>query len=119
MEDPHLAINPIAPPPESAMNRPDFVWGVATASYQIEGAVDADGRLPSIWDTFCAKPGKVLNDESGAVACDHCHRWEADVDLIASLGVADTRLRCTRFAASRRECRRKFACIALAAYPTY
>ena len=92
MEDSHLAINPIAPPPESAMNRPDFVWGVATASYQIEGAVDADGRLPSIWDSFCATPGKVLNGESGAVACDHYHRWEADVDLIASLGVDAYRL---------------------------
>jgi beta-glucosidase len=74
------------------MNRPDFVWGVATASYQIEGAIDADGRLPSIWDTFCAKPGAVLHGDSGALACDHYHRWEADVDLIAGLGVDAYRL---------------------------
>jgi beta-glucosidase len=86
------AVNTIAPPTGSAMNRPGFVWGVATASYQIEGAIDADGRLPSIWDTFCAQPGKVLNGDTGAVACDHYHRWEADVDLIADLGVDAYRL---------------------------
>ncbi len=91
--DPSLtAENAIAPPAGSAMNRPGFVWGVATASYQIEGAIDADGRLPSIWDSFCAKPGKVLNGESGAVACDHYRRWQADVDLIAGLGVDAYRL---------------------------
>jgi len=74
------------------MTRPDFVWGVATAAYQIEGAVHADGRLPSIWDTYCATPGKVLNGESGKHACDHYHRWQSDVDLIASLGVDAYRL---------------------------
>ncbi len=86
------AANPLAPPPGSAMHRRDFTWGAATASYQIEGAIDADGRLPSIWDTFCATPGKVLNGDSGAVACDHYHRWESDVDLIADLGVDAYRL---------------------------
>jgi beta-glucosidase len=71
-----------------ALTFPDgFVWGVATSSYQIEGAVDADGRGPSIWDTFCAQPGRVRGGESGAVACDHYHRWEADLDLLADLGV--------------------------------
>ncbi|ACB36571.1 beta-galactosidase [Leptothrix cholodnii SP-6] len=89
---PNAAANPIAPPAGSAMNRRDFVWGVATASYQIEGAIDADGRLPSIWDTFCATPGKVLRGETGALACDHYHRWESDVDLIADLGVDAYRL---------------------------
>ena len=68
------------------------MYGVATASYQIEGATTEDGRLPSIWDTFSAMPGKVLNGDTGAIACDHYHRWETDVDLIASLGVDGYRL---------------------------
>ena len=51
-------------------------------SYQIEGAVHEDGRLPSIWDTFSATPGKVLAGDTGEVACDHYHRWEADFDLL-------------------------------------
>ncbi len=59
-----------------------FVWGVATASYQIEGAVNADGRLPSIWDTFSATPGKVLNGDTGEVACDHYHRYLQDIALM-------------------------------------
>jgi beta-glucosidase len=86
------ADNPIAPPSGSAMHSPGFVWGVATASYQIEGAVDADGRLPSIWDRFCATPGKVLNGDSGAQACEHYTRWAEDVALIADLGVDAYRL---------------------------
>ncbi|HEY0637267.1 MAG TPA: GH1 family beta-glucosidase [Pseudonocardiaceae bacterium] len=65
---------------------PEFVWGTATAAYQIEGAVDEDGRGPSIWDTFCATPGKVAGGDSGAVACDHYHRWEQDVALLTRLG---------------------------------
>ncbi|MFS4438899.1 GH1 family beta-glucosidase [Paracoccaceae bacterium GXU_MW_L88] len=68
-----------------AMRR-DFTFGVATASYQVEGALDADGRLESIWDVFAATPGKTRNGESGDPACDHYHRWEADLDLIADLG---------------------------------
>jgi beta-glucosidase len=82
----------ISPPAGSRMGRRDFTWGVATASYQIEGSTTADGRLPSIWDTFCATPGKVHNGDSGAVACDHYRRWQSDVDLIASLGVDAYRL---------------------------
>jgi beta-glucosidase len=82
----------LAPPRHSPMARRGFTWGVATASYQIEGAAREDGRLPSIWDTYCAIPGKVLHGDSGEVACDHYHRWEADVDLIASLGVDAYRL---------------------------
>ena len=65
----------------------DFVWGVATSAYQIEGATAEDGRGPSIWDTFCRTPGKVANGDTGDVACDHYHRWGADLDLIGSLGV--------------------------------
>ena len=64
-----------------------FVWGAATASYQIEGAVDEDGRTPSIWDTFAAVPGAVLDQDSGALACDHYHRMPADVALMKSLNL--------------------------------
>ena len=66
----------------------DFVWGVATSSYQIEGATSEAGRTPSIWDAFSSTPGKVLDGTSGAVACDHYHRWESDLDLIRDLGVS-------------------------------
>jgi beta-glucosidase len=69
-----------------------FLWGTATASYQIEGAVDEDGRGPSIWDTFCHTPGKVFHGDTGDVACDHYHRWEEDVALMAQLGVNSYRM---------------------------
>ncbi|MCX4711892.1 GH1 family beta-glucosidase [Streptomyces griseus] len=65
----------------------DFRWGVATSSYQIEGAAAEDGRTPSIWDTFCRVPGAVEGGEHGDVACDHYHRMPEDVELIAGLGV--------------------------------
>jgi beta-glucosidase len=71
---------------------PGFVWGVATSSYQIEGAVDADGRGPSIWDAFSRVPGAVAAGESGDPACDHYHRWPEDVQLMAGLGVGAYRL---------------------------
>lgn len=64
-----------------------FQWGVATSAYQIEGAVHSGGRGPSIWDTFSHEPGKVLNGDTGDVACDHYNRWESDLDLIKGLGV--------------------------------
>lgn len=64
-----------------------FQWGVATSSYQIEGAVNEGGRAPSIWDTFSHQPGKVDNNDTGDVACDHYHRWQSDLDLIKALGV--------------------------------
>ncbi|TDE85607.1 GH1 family beta-glucosidase [Deinococcus sp. S9] len=64
-----------------------FTFGVATSAYQIEGATSEDGRGPSIWDTFCREPGRIRDGSSGDVACDHYHRWEADLDLIAALGV--------------------------------
>ena len=65
----------------------EFVWGAATAAYQIEGAADTDGRGESIWDRFCRTPGKVANGDTGDRACDHYHRWPEDLDLMASLGV--------------------------------
>ncbi|MBX3139774.1 MAG: beta-glucosidase [Trueperaceae bacterium] len=65
----------------------DFTWGVATSSYQIEGSTDADGAGPSIWSTFCAEPGRIVDGSDGAVACDHYRRWQADLDLIEDLGV--------------------------------
>lgn len=72
----------------SAVTFPDdFMWGAATAAYQIEGAVDEDGRGPSIWDTFSRRPSAVLRGDTGDIACDHYHRWEEDLDLLADLGV--------------------------------
>jgi len=65
----------------------DFTFGVATASYQIEGAHDEDGRVPSIWDTLCAQPGAIANADTGDVACDHYHRYPQDVALMRDLGV--------------------------------
>ena len=69
----------------------DFVWGVATASYQIEGAVADDGRGPSIWDTFSHQPGAIDGGDNGDVACDHYHRWAEDLDVMASLGTQSYR----------------------------
>ncbi|WP_067518725.1 GH1 family beta-glucosidase [Endozoicomonas ascidiicola] len=74
-------------PTDSALLKKNFTFGVATSSYQIEGAIHEGGRISSIWDTFCQKEGKVLNGESGEIACDHYHRWQADLELIESLGV--------------------------------
>ncbi|MFB9991421.1 GH1 family beta-glucosidase [Deinococcus oregonensis] len=65
----------------------NFLWGVATSAYQIEGATQEDGRGPSIWDTYSRIPGKVLGGESGDVACDHYHRWASDLDLVAGLNL--------------------------------
>jgi beta-glucosidase len=65
----------------------DFKWGVATSSYQIEGATKIDGRGESIWDRFCATEGKVANGEHGDVACDHYHLFAEDVAIMKSLGV--------------------------------
>ena len=64
-----------------------FVWGAAAAAYQIEGSADADGRGPSIWDTFCRIPGAVAGGDTGDVACDHYRRFREDVALLAELGV--------------------------------
>jgi beta-glucosidase len=64
-----------------------FTWGVSTSAYQIEGATSADGRQPSIWDTFTHTPGTVVDASTGDLACDHYHRYPQDVALLAGLGV--------------------------------
>ncbi|MBV8034796.1 GH1 family beta-glucosidase [Roseateles sp.] len=66
---------------------PHFVWGVATSSFQIEGAAHADGKGESVWDRFCKQPGAIADASNGDIACDHYNRLEEDLDLIASLGV--------------------------------
>lgn len=74
---------------KSGNHFPDgFIWGTATASYQIEGAFDKDGRGVSIWDTFSKTPGKVVNGDTGDVACDHYNRFEEDIELMKKLGVS-------------------------------
>lgn len=65
----------------------DFLWGVGASAYQIEGAVDVDGRGPSVWDTFCAEPGRINDGTSGQTAVDHYHRYPEDVALMRELGV--------------------------------
>ena len=70
----------------------DFVWGVATAAYQVEGAANEGGRGPSIWDTFSHTPGLSRNGDTGDIACDHYHRWESDLDLLSDLGIGSYRL---------------------------
>lgn len=69
----------------------EFVWGTATASYQIEGAHDEDGRTSSIWDVFSQTPGKVYEGHTGDIACDHYHRYKDDVKLLAELGMKSYR----------------------------
>ncbi|HVU65704.1 MAG TPA: GH1 family beta-glucosidase [Ktedonobacteraceae bacterium] len=66
----------------------NFVWGAATASYQVEGAANEDGRAPSIWDMFSATPGKVHNGDTGDIAIDQYHRYLEDIELARSLGLS-------------------------------
>ena len=75
------------PTPATLSFPPDFLWGAATAAYQIEGAAQADGRGESIWDRYCATPGMVLNGDSGLVACDHYHRWREDIALMRKMNL--------------------------------
>ena len=77
-------------PQGSKMLSKQFTYGVATASFQIEGGVD--DRLPCIWDTFCATEGKIADNSNGDVACDHYNHWRDDIELIDSLGVDAYRL---------------------------
>jgi len=65
----------------------EFLWGCSAASYQIEGAAGEEGKGLSNWDVFCRQPGKIREGHSGRIACDHYHRWEEDLDLIARLGI--------------------------------
>ena len=57
----------------------DFVWGVATSAYQIEGATSEEGKGANIWDEYCRQPGKILNSETADVACDHYHLYKKDL----------------------------------------
>ena len=70
----------------------NFIWGAATASYQIEGAAYEDGKGLSIWDVFCKRPGAVFEGHSGDVACDHYHRFREDIALMKELGIKAYRL---------------------------
>jgi len=89
-ENVEFTMNQIRLPDGSKMLKKQFTYGVATASFQIEGGIDH--RLPCIWDTFCATDGKIADKSDGAVACDHYNRWQQDVELIDSLGVDAYRL---------------------------
>ena len=71
---------------------PDFLFGVATAAYQIEGAYDTDGRGMSIWDTFSHTPGKTYNGDTGDVADDHYNRVSEDIEIVKALGVRHYRM---------------------------
>lgn len=83
-------IQSLSLPAHSPMRHRDFLFGVATASFQIEG--DAGSRLPCIWDTFCATPGKIADGSNGLTACNHVQHWYDDVALIEQLGVGGYRL---------------------------
>ena len=72
-------------------SRKIFLWGSATAAYQVEGAVKEDGRKPTIWDTFSHTPGKTVNGATGDVADDHYHRYKEDIQLMKNLGVKSYR----------------------------
>lgn len=85
-----ITLNKIATMHESAkkLDFPkDFLWGVSTSAYQIEGALHDDGRGPSIWDTFCSESGRIADGDTAETACDHYHRYPEDVALMATLGV--------------------------------
>jgi len=77
-------------PNNSKMNSKDFIYGVATASFQIEGGIDQ--RLPCIWDTFCSLENTIVDGSNGDIACDHYNKWSQDIDMIDSLGVDAYRL---------------------------
>ncbi len=79
--------------PSAARSFPkNFCWGAASASAQVEGAAEEDGKGLSIWDVFARRPGAIKNGDTPAVACDHYHRWREDIELMAQLGVKHYRL---------------------------
>ena len=83
---------PAGDPPDPPEDWPeDFVWGTATASFQVEGAVAAGGRGESIWDLFTRTPGAILGGDTADVACDHYHRWPEDVEIMQRMGVGGYR----------------------------
>jgi beta-glucosidase len=88
---PLLTAKPLRPNPASAQELifpANFVWGASTSNYQIEGAVDADGRGKSIWDVFSHTPGVVKGGDTGDIACDHYNRWREDIELLSRGGFA-------------------------------
>ena len=66
----------------------NFTWGAATASYQIEGAWNEDGKGESIWDRFSHTPGKIKNGDTGDIGCNHYHRWSEDIEIMKDLGLS-------------------------------
>jgi beta-glucosidase len=90
--NPATTSTPVSAAPLHGMRRADFPadfrWGCSTSAYQIEGAARLDGRAESIWDRFCSEGGHIRDGSSGAVACDHYHRWPEDLDLAAQLGLS-------------------------------
>ncbi len=80
----------ISLPETSRLNQKEFTYGVATASFQIEGGYDS--RLPCIWDTFCSTQGKIRDGSDGKSACEHLKLWKEDIELIDSLNVDAYRL---------------------------
>lgn len=88
----HLDHAPAGPALDVSRFPAGFVWGAATAAYQIEGAVHEGGRGTSIWDTFSHTPGRTLHGDNGDIACDHYHRWPADLQLAADIGLSGYRL---------------------------
>jgi beta-glucosidase len=80
-----------APSTDALRFPPGFLWGSATAAYQIEGAAAEGGRTPSIWDTYSHTPGRVVGGDTGDVADDHYHRFRDDVALMAQLGLTSYR----------------------------
>lgn len=70
----------------------DFIWGVATSAYQIEGAYNADGKGENIWDRFTSIPGKIFKNQNGNVACDHYNLYERDIEILEELGIKNYRL---------------------------
>ena len=71
---------------------PNFMWGTATASFQIEGCTKLGGRGPSIWDRFCSEKGRIANGDTGDPACDHYRRYKEDIDIMSRLGIPYYRL---------------------------
>jgi hypothetical protein len=78
--------------PSSTLLSSPFLWGSATASYQVEGAFKEDGRGMTVWDEYSHTPGKVANDDNGDVATDHYHRYREDIELMKQMGINSYRL---------------------------
>lgn len=87
MGDQHDTLSELKKQKKEMIFPKDFTWGVASSSFQIEGATREDGRGPSIWDTFCLTPGRIADRSNGDIACDHYHLWEKDLDLMVELGI--------------------------------